>query len=188
MDGDESAPGLLREPDYLKFWASRWMGGFGSTIQSVAMGWQVYTLSRRTLDVAHAAFNVSLIGLVTFVPLLLLALPAGETVDRRDRRGVLALCYGAEIAGAAALAYVSLTGQASVAILLAVAVIFGAARAFFQPALTALGPMLVPRALLPRAIAWNSLAGQTASVAGPAAAGLLVALSPGTAYGVVLGL
>ncbi|HEY1562937.1 MAG TPA: MFS transporter [Caulobacteraceae bacterium] len=188
MDGDESAPGLLREPDYLKFWASRWMGGFGSTIQSVAMGWQVYTLSRRTLDVAHAAFNVSLIGLVTFVPLLLLALPAGETVDRRDRRGVLALCYGAEIAGAGALAYVSLTGQASVAILLAVAVIFGAARAFFQPALTALGPMLVPRALLPRAIAWNSLAGQTASVAGPAAAGLLVALSPGTAYGVVLGL
>lgn len=188
MAQDDSPPSLLREADYLKFWASRWMGGFGSTIQSVAMGWQVYSLSRRTLDVAHSAFNVSLIGLVTFVPLLLLALPAGETVDRRDRRGVLALCYAAEIVGAAALAWVSLTGQASVPILLAVAVIFGAARAFFQPALTALGPMLVPRSLLPRAIAWNSLAGQTASIAGPAAAGLLVAVSPGTAYGVVLGL
>ena len=62
------------------------MGTFGSQIQSVAMGWQVYALSRRSLDVAHSAFNVSLIGLVTFAPLLLLALPAGETVDRHDRR------------------------------------------------------------------------------------------------------
>lgn len=188
MDGDESASGLLRQSDYLKFWASRWMGSFGSQIQSVAMGWQVYAISRRTLDVAHSAFNVSLIGLVTFAPLLLLALPAGATVDRRDRRGVLALCYVAEIVGVAALAFVSLTGRAGVPILLGVAVIFGAARAFFQPALTALGPMLVPRSLLRRAIAWNSLAGQTASIAGPAAAGLLVALSPGTAYVVVLGL
>jgi MFS family permease len=182
MDGDTSRSGLLGEPDYLKFWASRWMGSFGSQVQSVAMGWQVYALSRQTLDVAHAAFNVSLIGLFTFVPLLLFALPAGETVDRRDRRGVLALCYVAETAGVAILAFVSLTGRASVPILLAVAVLFGAARAYFQPALTALGPMLVRRELLPRAIAWNSLAGQTASVAGPAAAGLLVALSPGAAY------
>src|SRR5579863_94651 len=182
MDDDKLARGLLGEPDYVKFWVSRWLGSFGSAVQSVAMGWQVYTLSRRTLDVAHSAFNVSLIGLVTFGPLLLLALPAGETVDRRDRRGVLALCYGAEFIGVAVLAYVSLTGQASVAMLLAIAVLFGAARAFFGPALTALGPMLVPRELLPRAIAWNSLAGQTASIAGPAVAGLLVAVSPGAAY------
>lgn len=188
MAFDDSSSSLLGEPDYVRFWASRWMGSFGSQIQSVAMGWQVYALSRRTLDVAHSAFNVSLIGLVTFAPLLLLALPAGETVDRRDRREVLALCYVVEIVGVAVLAFASLTSRASVPILLEVAVLFGAARAFFQPALTALGPMLVPRSLLPRAIAWNSLAGQTASIAGPAAAGLLVALSPGTAYVVVLAL
>ncbi|HKP77771.1 MAG TPA: MFS transporter, partial [Phenylobacterium sp.] len=58
----------------------------------------------------------------------------------------------------------------------------GASRAFFAPASTALGPMLVPRKLLPRAIAWNSLAWQTAAIAGPAAAGLLVASSAETAY------
>jgi MFS family permease len=183
-----SARALLGEPDYLKFWASRWMGSFGTQIQSVAMGWQIYAISRRSLDVAHSAFNVSLIGLVTFLPLLLLALPAGEMADRHDRRRVLALCYIVEIAGVAILAAASLTGRASVPLLLMVAVMFGAARAFFSPAMTALGPMLVPRELLPRAIAWNSLAWQTASVAGPAVGGFLIAASPGVAYCGTLGL
>jgi MFS family permease len=66
--------------------------------------------------------------------------------------------------------------------LLGVAVLFGAGRAFFAPANTAMGPMLVPRALLPRSIAWNSLAWQTASIAGPAAGGLLIAVSPAHAF------
>jgi MFS family permease len=174
--------GLLGQSDYRLFWASRWMGAFGSQIQSVAMGWQIYSLSRRTLDVAHSAFNVSLIGLVTFAPLLLLALPAGETVDRHDRRSVLGVCYAIEIAGVAILAAASLSGRASVPLLLGVAVLFGAARAYFSPAMTALGPMLVPRELLPKAIAWNSLAWQSASIAGPALGGFLIAASPGAAY------
>jgi len=111
----ESPPAsdLLKERDYLLFWASRWMGSFGTQIQSVAMGWQIYAISRRTLDVAHSAFNVSLIGLVTFAPLLLLALPAGETVDRRDRKGVLAVCYLAEIVGVGVLAWTTLTSWPS---------------------------------------------------------------------------
>jgi MFS family permease len=174
--------GLLGQSDYRLFWASRWMGAFGSQIQSVAMGWQVYSLSRRSLDVAHSAFNVSLIGLVTFAPLLLLALAAGETADRHDRRSVLGICYVIEIAGVAILAAASLSGRASVPLLLGVAVLFGAARAYFSPAMTALGPMLVPRELLPRAIAWNSLAWQSASIAGPAIGGFLIAASPGAAY------
>jgi len=178
---------LIDHSDYRLFWASRWMGAFGSQVQSVAMGWQVYSLSRRTLDVAHSAFNVSLIGLVTFAPLLLLALPAGETADRHDRRVVLGVCYAVEIAGVAILAFASLAGMASIPLLLAVAVLFGAARAYFSPAMTALGPMLVPRALLPRAIAWNSLAWQSASIAGPAVGGLMIAASPGAAYCGVLG-
>jgi MFS family permease len=122
------------------------------------------------------------------MPLLLLALPAGETVDRHDRRGVLACCYVAEILGVAILAGATLSGQASISLLLGVAVLFGAARAYFSPAMTALGPMLVPRELLPRAIAWNSLAWQSASIAGPAVAGILIAASTGVAYCGTLGL
>ncbi len=179
---------LLQQRDYLFFWASRWMGSLGSQIQSVAMGWQMYAISRRTLDVGHSAFNVSLIGLVTFAPLFFLALPAGESADRHDRKRVLMLCYAGEILAVGLLVALTLTGRATPAMLLGVAVLFGASRAYFSPATTALGPMLVPRALLPRAIAWNSLAWQSASIAGPAIAGVLIAFSSGFAYAATLGL
>src|SRR5437867_2734095 len=93
-----SARALFQERDYRLFWASRWMGSFGSQIQSVAMGWMVYDLSRAEgLSIRQSAFNVSLIGLITFAPLFFLALPAGETTDRYDRRRVLLVCYAGEL-------------------------------------------------------------------------------------------
>jgi MFS family permease len=177
-----SARALLRQRDYMCFWASRWMGSLGTQTQSVAMGWQVYDISRHTLSVGASSFNVSLIGLITFAPLTILFLPAGESVDRYDRKRLLQICYLGEIAPAAVLAAGGLFHFLSVPLLLGVAVIFGASRSFFSPAATALGPMLVPRELLPRAIAWNSLAGQAASILGPAVAGLLVVVSPSAAY------
>jgi MFS family permease len=183
-----SARALLREDDFLRFWASRWMGSLGTRIQSVTMGWQVYAISRQTMGVGASAFNVSLIGLITFAPLFFLALPAGETADRHDRRGVLLFCYAGEILTVGVLSVAAFTHGATVPLLLVTALAFGASRAFFYPALTALGPMMVPRPLLPRAIVWNSLASQSAAVAGPAIGGLLVAISPGTAYATTLAL
>ncbi len=193
-DGMSEAPivpsgrALLREGDYLRFWASRWMGSLGSQVQSVTMGWQIYTISRRILSVGASALNVSLIGLITFMPLFLLALVAGEAADRYDRRRILMCCYAGESSAVLALAFAAFTGHASVPLLLSLALVFGTSRAFFSPAMTALGPMLVPRALLPRAIAWNSLAWQSASIVGPAIGGLLVAISPGAAYATTLAL
>ncbi len=184
-----TARDLLRQRDYLFFWGSRWMGGLGVQIQSVAMGWQVYDLSRRAhLSVNSASFNVALIGLITFAPLFFLFLPAGDAVDRYDRRKVLMLCYGAELVPAAVLTLASLFHQITVPLLLGIAVVFGASRAFLSPSLTALGPMLVPRELLPRAIAWNSLAGQFAAIIGAMLGGLLSGLSPGAAFEVAFGL
>jgi MFS family permease len=182
LDVVPSARALLKERDYLFFWASRWTGSFAAQIQSVAMGWQMYALARLTHTVAESAFLVGMIGLAAFIPVFLLTLPAGETADRYDRKKVLLICLTGEIATVLTLAVASWKGWASVPMLLGVGFLFGAARAFFAPANTALGPMLVPRALLPRAIAWNSLAWQTASIAGPAAGGLLVAISPAHAY------
>jgi MFS family permease len=177
-----SARALLKERDYLLFWGTRWTGSFASQIQSVAMGWQMYTLARLERSVEESAFLVGMIGLAAFVPVFLLTLPAGEAADRYDRKKVLLLCLSGEIVSVLALAVATVNGHASPALLLVVAALFGASRAFFAPANTALGPMLVPRKLLPRAIAWNSLAWQTASIAGPAAAGFLVARSAETAY------
>jgi len=177
-----SARALLKERDYLLFWGTRWTGSFASQIQSVAMGWQMYALARLHRSVEESAFLVGMIGLAAFVPVFLLTLPAGEAADRYDRKKVLLLCLSGEIVSVLVLAVATVQGYASPALLLAIAALFGASRAFFAPANTALGPMLVPRKLLPRAIAWNSLAWQTASIAGPAAAGLLVAHSAQTAY------
>jgi len=177
-----SARALLKERDYLLFWGTRWTGSFASQIQSVAMGWQMYALARLERSVEESAFLVGMIGLAAFVPVFLLTLPAGEAADRYDRKKVLLLCLSGEIVSVMTLALATVNGHASPALLLGIAVVFGASRAFFAPANTALGPMLVPRKLLPRAIAWNSLAWQTASIAGPAAAGLLVARSAETAY------
>ncbi|MBL8555701.1 MAG: MFS transporter [Phenylobacterium sp.] len=177
-----SARALLKERDYLVFWGTRWTGSFASQIQSVAMGWQMYTLARQTRSVEESAFLVGMIGLAAFIPVFLLTLPAGEAADRYDRKKVLLLCLTGEIVSVLALAIATVNQVATPALLLAIAALFGASRAFFAPANTALGPMLVPRKLLPRAIAWNSLAWQTASIAGPAAAGLLVARSAETAY------
>jgi MFS family permease len=173
---------LLRQRDYLLFWTTRWTGTLGVQIQSVAMGWQVYDLSRRTMGVGAASFNVSLIGLITFAPMFFLALAAGATADRRDRKQVLMICYLAELVPAAVLAAAGMFGFASVPLLLGVALVFGTSRAFLNPAMTALGPMLVPRELLPRAIAWNSLAGQLATVLGATLSGLLILISPSAPY------
>ena len=178
-----SARDLLRHRDYRYFWASRWMGSVGTQIQSVAMGWQVYDLSRQAhLSVGYASFNVSLIGLITFAPLFFLALPAGVAADHYDRKRLMQFCYLGELIASSILTAAEVMHFASVPLLLAVALVFGTSRSFYSPALTALGPMLVPRELLPRAIAWNSLAGQFASIFGPAVAGGLIVLSPAAAF------
>ncbi len=185
---DTSMRALLGQTDYVRFWLSRWLAVLGVQIQSVALGWHIYDIARQTMDVPRSAFMVSLIGLVSFIPVLLLALPAGETADRHNRRHILLACYGAEILVAALLTALAVMNLASIPMLLLSAGMFGAARAYFAPASAALGPMLVPRALLPRAIAWNSLAWQSASIAGPALGGVLVAIAPGLSYGVALAL
>jgi hypothetical protein len=183
-----SARALLKERDYLLFWGLRWTGSFASQIQSVALGWHMYALARQSHSVNEGAFMVSMLGLAAFLPVLLLTLPAGEAADRYDRKKVLLACLAGEIVSVLILAVATLQGFASPLLLLMTAALFGAARAFFAPANTALGPMLVPRALLPRAIAWNSLAWQTASILGPAVGGLLIYLSPETAYFTAFGL
>jgi MFS family permease len=184
-----SARALLKERDYLLFWVSRWTGSFAAQIQSVAMGWQMYAIARTAgHSVKESSFLVGMLGLAAFVPVFLLALTAGETADRHDRKTVLMVCWAGEIATVLTLAVATWRGAISVPLLLVMAFLFGVARAFFAPASTALGPMLVSRALLPRAIAWNSLAWQTASIIGPAAGGFLVARATSDAYFTTFGL
>jgi MFS family permease len=184
----DGARSLLRQRAYVLFWVSRFIDNLGVQAQSVTIAWQVYALARRGSSVAEAAFAVGMIGLAYFLPVFALTLLAGDTADRHDRRRIMIVCVAVEIACIAALVGLTFSHRAALWPIFAVAVVSGAARAFFAPASTALGPTLVPRELLPRAIAWNSLAWQGAAIAGPALGGLLCAISPGFSYAVAGGL
>ncbi len=169
------------------FLAGRFFGTLATTSQSVVIAWEVYEIARQSMSLAEAAFAVGMIGLVQFLPLFALTLVAGETADRHDRRRIIVLCYMAQVLISAALVFRSVRGGGLWPIF-ALAGLFGCARAFFQPTASALGPMLVPLWLLPRAIATNSLATQLASILGPALGGLLCVVSPVLGYAVSAGL
>ncbi len=187
MAEDISARALLRERDYMVYLSTRALGVLGTVAQSVTMGWQVYDLARAERGIAESALYVGFLGLATFIPLFFLALPAGVLADRYRRKVILGLCFAAEALCAGALVVADLLGILSVHVLIGIAFAFGIARAFRAPAGVALAPMLVPKALLPRAIAWNSLAFQIGTISGPALAGLLVGhLSSAHSYGVSL--
>src|SRR3954465_11905014 len=129
-----SARALLKERDYLVFWCSRWTGGFAAQIQSVAMGWQMYAIARPTRSVEESAFLVGMIGLAAFAPVFLLTLPAGETADRHDRRHILMICLCIQFAVSLVLGLASWQGWISIPLLLGMASVYGASRAFYMPA------------------------------------------------------
>ena len=171
------------------FLITRAFGVLGTVAQSVTMGWQVYDLSRAERGIAESALYVGLLGLATFIPLFFLALPAGVVADRYERKTILAVCFAAEAVCAGALVGAAVLGLLSVSVLIGIAFAFGIARAFRAPSGVALAPMLVPTALMPRAIAWNSLVFQIARISGPALAGVLVGQwSSAHSYGVSLAL
>ena len=147
-------------------------------MQTVAVGWQLYALTGRALD-------LGLVGLVQFVPTVALTLVVGQVADRCDRRLVVVACQLAQAAGNAAPALGSLGGWLGRDGILGVLAILGAVRAFENPARAALLPRLVPLATLPRAIAGVTSAGQTARIVGPALGGVLYALGPATVYAAV---
>jgi MFS family permease len=174
---------LFSRRPYVFFLAGRSVGTLATGSQAVVIAWDVYAVARESMSVAEASFAVGMIGLAQFLPLFALALFAGEAADRYDRRRILTLCYLAQLSISSALAMRSALGGGLWPIF-ALAGLSGCARAFFQPTASALGPMLVPLSLLPRAIATNSLAAQLASILGPALGGLLCGVSPALGYAV----
>src|SRR5215208_4794482 len=148
----------------------------------IVIGWQVYDIARETMGLKEAALRLGIIGVVQFVPLFLLTLVTGWTADRADRRWIARGALALEFGCAAALALFAWTGSTTLLALYSVAALLGVARAFAGPALQALAPNLVPRAILPRAIALSSIAWQSGAIAGPAVGGYLYAAAPFAPY------
>lgn len=149
-------------------------------VQSVCVGWQVY-------DLTQSPLALGIVGLVEFVPMFLLALPAGELADRFDPRRIITLASLLEALSSALLLVFVLSRQTAVWPLYAVILLYGTARGFSGPATRSLLPFLVPPEKLPRSLAWGSSVTQLAIIAGPALGGFAYALGPAIAYGGALG-
>ena len=168
--------------DFRFYWVARLSSTIGQMSMVIVIGWQVYDIARRTMDLHHAALQLGLIGVVQFVPLFVLTLVTGWTADRIDRRWIARSTIGLEVLCAASLGWLALTGRTTLPSLFAIAALLGVARAFAGPALGALAPNLVPKEVLPRAIALSAMSWQVGSIGGPALGGYLYAVGPATPY------
>ena len=169
-------PPALRLREFRLLWLAIMSMSFATQMVAVAVGWQVYSLRQRPLD-------LGLIGLAEFLPLPLLALPAGAVADRFSRRLIFAVSVLLELLVAAALLLVSAGGVHALWPYLLLAFITGVSGAIGSPAARAMPPSLVPTEHLPSAMALRSMASQIAVVAGPAIGGLLFTISPQVVYG-----
>ena len=167
---------ILGHGPLTRFWLARVATALSVQMQGVAVGWQLYDLTSNPLD-------LGLVGLVQFVPVVLLLLVTGQIVDRHDRRWILALSQVVEEAGAfVAGAGATFAGIIDARLIFATVFMLGAARAFESTASQTLLPGVVPPALLPRAIAVVASSTQAATIAGPALGGLLYVLGPSCVY------
>jgi len=174
-------PPSLRIRDFSLLWAALLSNGLASQMLAVAIGWQVYAIHRNPLD-------LGLVGLMEFLPLPVLALPAGQIADRLPRRGVTAGAFGLNVAIAVLLMFVTLAGAHALWPFLAIAAVTGIANVVGNPALRALTPELVPREHLPGALALRGVAGQIGVIAGPALGGIIFAVEPVAVYATAAGL
>ena len=166
----------FRHSGFRFYWFSRLTATFAVQVLSVAVGWQIYALTRDPLD-------LGLIGLAQFLPSLILVLVTGAVADKFNRRAIMVICLGAEAACSGALVWLTISGLSVVWPVFAVLVAFGVARAFYGPASSSILPHLVPTEDLSSAIALSTSAWQAATIIGPVAGGLLYGIDALAAYG-----
>jgi MFS family permease len=152
--------------DFRLFQFGRALSIVGTEMQSVAVGWQVFEITHRPIDLGY-------VGLVQFLPGVLLSIPAGHTADRFDRRAVLLTCYISYAICSVLLFLQARNGAKSVLPIFATLLLIGITRAFSGPASQSLVPQLVPTEHFGNAVAWGATVFQIATVLGPALGGLI---------------
>ena len=161
--------------DLRLYLAVRFGTTLGTQIQSVAIGWQVYDMTRDPVALGY-------VGLSIFLPMLLLVLPAGDLADRVDRRRMLMASYLVQVVASALLLGLTLAGVTQMWAFYSVITLLGVALGLSQPAMQSFLPFLVTLDKLPQAIAWNASAYRIAVIGGPAVGGFLYDLGPVVNY------
>jgi MFS family permease len=170
---------VLRYRDYAVYAAARFLNSLAWGMLSVAVGWQVYQLT-------HNALLLGLMGLSQFLPFVLLVLPAGHVADRSDRRLVLVSAYSVQGACSGVLLLFTSSGSTQVWPIFAAMILAGCARAFSMPTTQAMLPNLVRPEVFPKAVAFNSVSLEIATIVGPSLGGVLYLLGPLVVYGVAV--
>ena len=160
---------VLRQRDFALYLSARFLSSIATQMLIVAVGWQVYHISGRVLD-------LGLIGLSQFLPFLCLSLFAGHAADQFDRRAIISLCQLLFLVCAVSLLALALVKVAAVWPIYAVLALLGVARAFQMPATQSFLPNIVPLESLGNAIALSSSTFQVATIAGPSVGGIVYAL------------
>lgn len=175
--------------NFRAYWLSRLAMTLAQYAMILIIGWQTYNLAREGgMSIPEASGQLALIGLLQFLPLFALAPFTGLAADRFDRRSIALCTLALQLGCAGVLAWFTYSEAMTIAVLFTVAVGLGVARGFAGPAFSALAPNLVPKALLPTAIAISTIAWQTGSIVGFAMGGYLYALAPALPYAVSIGL
>jgi MFS family permease len=154
--------------DFVLFEGSRFLATFAIQMQAVAVGYQVYELTRRPLDLGYA-------GLAQFLPSVVLSLYAGDVVDRFERRRIVALTHAGFAACSLMLCATALRPSLGLQAIYSSLVLYGIVRAFAGPANQAILPDIVPERDFANAVAWAESIWQGAAILGPAAGGILYA-------------
>lgn len=170
----------FRHASYQRYFVARFGGSLAGNMLAVAVAWQIYAETQNPLYLGW-------IGLVQFLPSLVLVLITGLAADRFGRRTIMGLATLLQLTCTTVLLAMTAFGQFSVIFVLIVMTVVGVARAFYSPAASSLAVNLVPREDFPNAVGWNALSWQLASVLGPALGGGLTAISLNAAYGSAAG-
>lgn len=173
--GETPATSLIGHRPFVFYWLSRVSATVALQMQAVAIGWQMYDMTRNPLD-------LGLVGLFHFIPAAALVLVAGHLADRHDRRMLVRTCQFIAGCASATLAFGTASGWLTRDSLLLIVLVVGAARSIEQTTQQTLLPGVVPLTLLARATAASSSATQLAVIFGPALGGLLYAVSPVLVY------
>ena len=167
----------LEHRDFRFYAAARFLATVAVQMQSLAVGFQVYALTHRKIDLAY-------VGLAQFLPIISLSIVAGQLADRVDRRAILMACDIVFAGCAVALFVLARSPAPSLAAILTVLALLGAARAFYGPAGSSLLPSLVPREHFPNAVTWQSTLWEIAAIGGPSLGGAVygIAGAPAPVY------
>lgn len=175
--------------NFRAYWTARLTMTLAQYAMLLVIQWQAYNLARDSgMNVAEGAGQLAIIGLLQFLPLFILTPFSGLAADRFDRRRLGQLTVVLQLACAAALAWFSWNSAVSLPVLFTIAIVLGIARGFAGPALSALAPNLVPKDILPTAIALSSISWQVGMLVGPAIGAVLYAVEPALPYAIAAGL